>query len=291
MTKRTSMFPDAADRARIAARISWPQAAVLCVFCVSVVCTVVFTPPAIIDRIAAFNWHAIASGTVAVVSALYGIFGGGVVKPKPPAPVAWPSPASLFPMGVESIQPPAPTPAEATEDTPMKTPPDGTAAIVQERAKSSRPPSGREGFAEVDAMLAVLAFFLMIATIILVGGTGGCGSAQQQHTALNRLADAADPAYVLAIEACDEAEGIIIARPATTYENDATAMARIRETCDRVFGAFEALRIAHRTARAAIDGGAAGAVPAALAQLTEAWRALQMMLPEVTSMRTAGGES
>jgi hypothetical protein len=124
------------------------------------------------------------------------------------------------------------------------------------------------------AILALLAIALLSA----------CGSAAQQHRALNALAETADPSYELAITACDEAEGVIIARAGTTYEQDRQAIDEIRVTCDRIFGAFDTLRLAHRSARAAVDGGASALIDEALRSLAEAWSAAQRVLPELAGL-------
>lgn len=123
----------------------------------------------------------------------------------------------------------------------------------------------------------------IVAIVGIVGLLDGCGSAASQHRALNAVSDAVNPSYTLAIEACDEAEQVIIARTGTTYDSDVIAIASIRSVCDRVFGAFDALRLAHRIARAAVDDGGE-ALAIAWAHLHEAWDALRRVLPEVTRL-------
>lgn len=121
------------------------------------------------------------------------------------------------------------------------------------------------------AALAFVAMLLM----------GGCGSAAQQHRALNAVANVTNPSYDLAITACFEAEDVIIARTGTTFAQDVAATEAVRGVCDRVFAGFDALRVAERLARSAIDGGGEALVEQAFAELQEAWSALRRLLPEV----------
>jgi hypothetical protein len=115
--------------------------------------------------------------------------------------------------------------------------------------------------------------------------TCGCGGAAQQHSALNVLAQTADPSYELSVTACDEAEATVIARDGTTYEEDRESIAAIRSVCDRIFGAFETVRLAHRAARAAVDGGASALLDEAMRSLADAWAAAQRLLPEIAGLR------
>lgn len=120
-------------------------------------------------------------------------------------------------------------------------------------------------------------FLLMVAVTLTVG----CGSTAAHHRALDVLAATVNPSYSLAIESCFAAEDIVIARQGTTEEQDSAAMESIRSTCDRVFGAFDSLRIAHRLARSAVDGGGEALVSTALQELHSAWAALRQVLPEI----------
>jgi hypothetical protein len=127
----------------------------------------------------------------------------------------------------------------------------------------------------------VIACGILAACAFFASCLSGCGSTLQQHRALDTVAAAVDPSYALAVEACDEAEWVIVRREGTTAEADAAAIAHIRTTCNRVFGAFEALRIAHEVARSAVDGGGEAIKAAALARLHEAWAALRAIAPEI----------
>ena len=84
---------------------------------------------------------------------------------------------------------------------------------------------------------------------------------------------------------CDEAEGAVVERQGSTYEEDVASLTSIRSVCDRVFGAFEAVRLAHRAARAAVDGGASALLGEALSSLNDAWLAAQRLLPELAGLR------
>lgn len=136
---------------------------------------------------------------------------------------------------------------------------------------------------------AALALLGALAIGGLASGCGDLGGAASQHRALNVLADTANPTYDLAIESCDEAELFVIARPGTTFEQDEAEMTAIRAACDRVFGGFDALRVAHRLARAAVDGGGDALIAQALAELQAAWDALRALLPEIEGLVTGGG--
>lgn len=127
----------------------------------------------------------------------------------------------------------------------------------------------------------VIACAILIACICVASCLSGCGSTLSQHRALDTVAAAVDPSYALAVEACDEAEWVIVRREGTTAEADAAAIAHIRTTCNRVFGAFEALRIAHEVARASVDGGGEAMKAEAMASLMDAWAALRAIAPEI----------
>jgi hypothetical protein len=263
-------------------RISLPQAIVFATFCASVTCVFVFAG----ETIQKLDWRAVAAATSTVLTAALSFFSKPVVKARdqfgrtiPPKPFEPLPTLDAYGQSLRPIGPNRHVHFEHDEDpTPGEKPSNRAPPMKQPR---------EDGSIELNLMVALVVGFVTLAVALVVVG---CGP-HQQHSALDRLADVADPSYALAVEACDEAEGRIIDRPPTSYENDAAAIARIRETCDRVFGAFEALRLAHRAARAAVDGGASGALDAALSSLGEAWRAAQQLLPEIAGMRTAGGES
>lgn len=132
--------------------------------------------------------------------------------------------------------------------------------------------------------VVVRAIVVVAALVVMVSG---CGTAASQHRALNVVADLANPSYDLAIQACDEAEVFIIARAGTTYDEDAAAIASVRAVCDRVFAGFDALRVAHRVARAAVDGGGEALITQAMAELQAAWDALRALLPEIEGLVTS----
>lgn len=126
------------------------------------------------------------------------------------------------------------------------------------------------------------------ATIVAVGimaasiATVSCGaSAADEHRLLNGITASVQPSYDLAVRMCDEHEGTILARPNTTAEEDRAAIMALRSTCDRAFGAFEAVRLAQGIARDAIDGGGDAALAAAISRLNDAWAALRAMAPEI----------
>lgn len=135
-----------------------------------------------------------------------------------------------------------------------------------------------------DRGLLVIAVVCVIALALSIFFSTGCGAAQQ-HSALNALAETADPSYELSVEACDQAEGLVVARAGTTYEQDIASMTQVRAICDRIFGAFDALRIAHRAARAAVDGGGEALLAEAMRSLGDAWAAAQRLLPEIAGLR------
>lgn len=86
-------------------RLHWPQVTVLAIFAASVVAALWLTPPETIDRVAALDWRAIASVVVGVCSALAGIFGGPVVRPKEDQSVRL---TSLPPLPLPSMPPSIP---------------------------------------------------------------------------------------------------------------------------------------------------------------------------------------
>lgn len=130
--------------------------------------------------------------------------------------------------------------------------------------------------------IGILLFFfaLICGACVALASTAGCGGAAEQHRTLNTISDVVDPSYDAALSACDAAEDFIVRRQPSTIEADRADIARIREACDRVFGAFELVRLAHRSARAAVDSGAPGAMASAMADLAAAWDALRRLLPE-----------
>lgn len=100
------------------------------------------------------------------------------------------------------------------------------------------------------ALRTAAALFL---TLLFVGCGGSVLGAQLEGVdqALTATTGIADPLYAAAVSACDGAEAVIVARPAT-FDRDKHDMAQIRAACDRAFAAFEALRHAQLAARALV---------------------------------------
>jgi uncharacterized lipoprotein YajG len=53
---------------------------------------------------------------------------------------------------------------------------------------------------------------------------------------------ATDSAYGFVVNACDEKEKQIVARPPTTKDKDIADVAHVRKICDKLFNAFENAR-------------------------------------------------
>lgn len=132
---------------------------------------------------------------------------------------------------------------------------------------------------------------LLVLALALSAAVHGCGGAAQQHRNLNRLTDVADPTYALALDACDEARDFIVAREGSTEAADRADMAEVVLVCDSIVEGFEALRGSQLTARAAIDGGFAGAAEAAILQGLASWAELQSLVPRIMAATSAGGET
>jgi hypothetical protein len=96
-------------------RLSWPQVAAFGFIVAGLVGFLVFVPPSTLDKIAAWDWRAIASGVVMVIGALQSALGGSMVKPR--SPLVLPS---IPPMPPPTMPPPEP---DAYEDrTPSESP-------------------------------------------------------------------------------------------------------------------------------------------------------------------------
>lgn len=132
--------------------------------------------------------------------------------------------------------------------------------------------------------LALLAAFLALPML-------GCGAAEQRtaHTVLNGITDVADPTYALAVDSCDAARDVIIARTGTTYAEDRSAMDSIHEICDPMVAGFEGLRAAQITARAAIDGGLTGTTLEAIRQALGLWDTLRALVPQLATLGQTEG--
>lgn len=137
---------------------------------------------------------------------------------------------------------------------------------------------------------------IVVLTMIAVAGAlslcAGCGSTAQQrqtqHDVLNRVTDVADPTYALVLETCDAARNVIVNRPGTTYDEDTRAMDEIDDVCDGIVEGMETLRGTQRTARAAINAGAQGAILEGLQAALRLWATLQEKIPELQSLGRGG---
>lgn len=140
----------------------------------------------------------------------------------------------------------------------------------------------------IVTMCIGLAFYCLLAVAVLSGT--GCGTFSQgqidgMDRTLDAVAETVDPAYGLAVVACDAQEGVIVVRTGTTYAEDVRALETIRERCTRVFDAFEAVRTAHLAARQLVvlaatdEDSALGRALIAVGKLKAAWDALRLALP------------
>jgi hypothetical protein len=121
--------------------------------------------------------------------------------------------------------------------------------------------------------------------IALAGQCAGCGAtAGQHHARLNALTTVADPTYAIAVETCDALRDGIVLRSGTTYAEDRAAMDEIHAVCDPMVAGFEALRGSQLTARAAIDGGAEGAVLEAISAALALWPTVQQMIARIDAL-------
>jgi hypothetical protein len=121
--------------------------------------------------------------------------------------------------------------------------------------------------------------------IALAGTCAGCGATpREHHTRLNAFTAVADPTYALAVETCDALRDIVVARTGTTYAEDRAAMDEVHAVCDPMVAGFEALRGSQLTARAAIDGGAEGAVLEAITAALAAWPTVQQLIARIDAL-------
>jgi hypothetical protein len=139
---------------------------------------------------------------------------------------------------------------------------------------------------DIERALRVLTVCVMLGGMMVLAGTcAGCGaSAGQHHARLNAFTSVADPTYALAVETCDALRDAIVARPGTTYAEDRAAMDEIHAVCDPMVAGFEALRGSQLTARAAIDGGAEGAVLQAITAALAAWPDVQRLIARIDAL-------
>lgn len=130
------------------------------------------------------------------------------------------------------------------------------------------------------------ALFLAGLLLVVTGcATARMNTAQGLHTAMNSVTDAVDPAYSLAVAACDSREGLIVARSGTTLSQDRDDLRSVRAQCDDVFDAFETVRQAQQVARQAANAlesdsskDAFGAAIAALTAVRDAWLTVKGMI-------------
>lgn len=132
----------------------------------------------------------------------------------------------------------------------------------------------------------VVAIVVIAAIAYLLAGCGA--TAAQQHRDLNTLTDIADPTYESALQACDAARDLVVAREGSTREQDFRDMGRINEVCDAIVFGFESLRGSQLTARAAIDNGVPAATATVLQEGIAAWQRLQAMVPELRGITDVG---
>jgi hypothetical protein len=142
-----------------------------------------------------------------------------------------------------------------------------------------------ERFDPAAALRVALVLAALGGGLLLAGTCAGCGAtAGQHHARLNALTSVADPTYAIAIETCDALRDIVVARPGTTYAEDRIAMDEIHGVCDEVVLGFEALRGSQLTARAAIDGGAEGAVLEAISAALALWPTVQQLIARIDAL-------
>lgn len=149
-------------------------------------------------------------------------------------------------------------------------------------------------------IVAILAFIALAA--LPACGTLSDQRAEGAHAVLDTVTDIVDPLYQAAALGCDATEGVIVARESTREEDDRD-LAQVREACDRVFAAFEAVREAQLAARAAVEAAresaesteaqeaavrAVSALHAAAQAARGIWEEALPTLEAVT--QTAGGE-
>lgn len=129
--------------------------------------------------------------------------------------------------------------------------------------------------------IAVGAALVGLAFMGVCGGCAGSG----YHDTLNAITDVADPAYGGAVAYCDALEGEAIEGADTRGEAEA-AVAEIRERCDVVFAAFQALRSSQLVAREAVEDFEAGDstkddLDAAVKAVQATWTVVQRLLTDL----------
>lgn len=154
-------------------------------------------------------------------------------------------------------------------------------------------------------MRRVIVALLAVATLLALPACGPLSDqrAEGAHAVLDTVTDVVDPLYQAAALGCDATEGVIVARE-STREDDDRDLAEVREVCDRIFAAFEAVRQAQLAARAAIEAAredaesteaqeAAVQAVSALHDAAQAARGIwEEALPTLQAVtETAGGEA
>lgn len=123
--------------------------------------------------------------------------------------------------------------------------------------------------------------FLLVATSLLCVGCAG-----QHETlvrAMNATAASVNASSEFVVEACDARERSAIDH-ATNGADAMAALEEVRTHCDRIFAAFDTLRVTHDAARVAVEHGDEGA-GALLLRLAGQWRELQNLVTEWRRVR------
>lgn len=112
---------------------------------------------------------------------------------------------------------------------------------------------------EMDTLSeSLLKVAVVVSLLALALGVVGCGGmfasrAQGMHDVLNTATDIVDPAYDLAVTSCRVGIDLIETRTGTTLNEDQTALAELRTSCERIFAKFEDIRQAQLKARRLVD--------------------------------------
>lgn len=119
---------------------------------------------------------------------------------------------------------------------------------------------------------------ILFAAILASCGGSAADTAKGMNAGLNALTDAVDPAYGLAVQACEARADQIIEREGSTYAQDRAEMDALQRRCDAAFARFEEIRSAQIAARAAIDSEQLAEAYSAFARVRELWASLSELL-------------
>ena len=123
-------------------------------------------------------------------------------------------------------------------------------------------------------------FLLAVTSLISIGCAG-------QHDtlirAMNATAASVNASSEFMVEACDARERSAIDH-ARNGADAVAALEEVRTHCDRIFAAFDTLRVTHDAARVAVEHGDDGA-GAILLRLAGQWRELQALVVEWRRVR------